>query len=284
MIRAIALCVMFCSISSIRAESIVAPAAKCTRADLQSVVDSYVAAVKKGAPSNMPLAQKAKYIENMKETAIGKGIWQTALDIDFHRSLLDVDSCETFTEVIHTNKSHPYVLGTRLKVVDGIVSEIETLVTQKGDWLFNADNYLMYSQKEKWDVIPAGQRSDRQALINAAAAYFDLFSAKTSKVPWGTPCARLEGGIYTSKSFDDPKGSCNVGITPDPKVKLTNRHYVVDPEIGAVVGFVHFGNENVPDSHLFRVENGKLRYIHTLTVCLIPNCGFPVNPKIQPPQ
>jgi hypothetical protein len=67
-------------------------------------------------------------------------------------------------------------------------------------------------------------------------------------------------------------------------MKLTNRHYVVDPEIGAVVGFVHFGNENVPDSHLFRVEKGKLRYIHTLTVCLIPNCGFPVNPKIQPPQ
>jgi hypothetical protein len=284
MIRAIVVSAMLLSTSLVRAENISTPAAKCTRAGLQSVVDSYLEAVKKGAPSGMPLASQVKYTENNKETAIGKGILRTALDIDFHRNLLDVDACETFTEAIHTNKSHPYVIGTRLKVVDGKISEIETLATNKGDWLFNADNYLMYSQKEKWDVIPAGQRSDRQTLINAAAAYFDVFTDVSAKVPWGTPCARLEGGIYTAKNFDDPKASCNVGISPDPKVKLTNRHYVVDPEIGAVVGFVHFGNENVPDSHLFRVENGKLRYIHTLTVCLIPNCGFPVNPKIQPPQ
>jgi hypothetical protein len=284
MIRAIVVFAMLFTTSFVRAETITGSATKCTRAGLQSVVDSYLEAVKKGAPSSMPLASQVKYIENSKETVLGKGFWQTAVDIDFHRSLLDVDACETFTEVIHTNKSHPYVIGTRLKVVDGKIAEIETLATNKGDWLFNADNYLMYSQKEKWDVIPAGQRSDRQTLINAAAAYFDVFTDGSAKVPWGTPCARLEGGLYTTKDFNDPKASCNIGITPDPKVKLTHRHYVVDPEIGAVVGFVHFGNDKVPDSHLFRVENGKLRYIHTLTVCLIPNCGFPVNPKIQPPQ
>lgn len=284
MTRAIVVFVVLFGTSLVQAESPGPPAAKCTRASLQSAVDSYVAALKKGAPSNMPLAPKAKYVENQKETALGQGIWQTALDIDFHRSLLDIDTCETFTEVIRTNKAHPYVLGTRLKVLDGKIAEIVTLVTDKGDWLFNADNYLMYSQKEKWDVIPVGQRSDRQTLINAAAAYFDVFSDKTSKVPWGTPCARLEGGLYTTKDFNDPKASCNIGIPEDGNVKLTNRHYVVDPEIGAVVGFVNFGNDNVPDSHLVRVENGKLRYIHTLTVCLIPNCGFPVNPKMQPPQ
>jgi hypothetical protein len=248
-------------------------------------VDRYIEAVKKGSPSDMPLASHAKYIENTKEIAIGQGIWRTALDVAFHRSLLDVGVCETFTEVIHTSSSHPYVLGTRLKVMGGRISEIETLVTTHGDWLFNADNYLKYSQKENWSLIPAGQQSDRQTLINAASAYFDLFSDSSSKVPWGIPCARLEGGIYTAKNFDDPKASCNVGITPDPKVKITNRHYVVDPDIGAVVGFVSFGGDKgVPDSHLFRVENGKIRYIHTLTVCTIPNCGFPVNPKLKPPQ
>jgi hypothetical protein len=274
--------VMLCSISFVRAETAGRIAPQCTRADLQAVVDRYLDAVKKGTPAIMPLASQVKYMENIQEIALGKGIWQTALDIDFHRSLLDVDACETFTEVIRTNKIHPYVIGTRLKVEGGKISEIETLVTDKNDWLFNADNYLMYSQKEKWDVIPAGQRSDRQTLINAAAAYFDVFTDGSAKVPWGTPCARLEGGLYTTKDFNDPKASCNIGISPDAKVKLTNRHYVVDPEIGAVVGFVRFGNENVPDSHLFRVENGKLRYIHTLTVCLIPNCGFPPLPKMPP--
>lgn len=288
MIRSIAIFVVLCSTSFVRAEtvSLAATAAKtgCTRASLQAAVDSYIEAVKKGSASNMPLTSQAKYIENTKEVKIGQGIWQTALDVAFHRSLLDVDACETFTEVIHTNASHPYVLGTRLRVIDGKISEIVTLVTDKDDWLFNADNYLKYSQKENWSVIPSGERSDRETLINAAAAYFDVFSDASAKVPWGIPCARLEGGIYTARSFDDPKASCNVGITPDPNVKLTSRHYVVDPDIGAVVGFVDFGGKGVPDSHLFRVENGKLRYIHTLTVCTIPNCGFPVNPKMKPPQ
>jgi hypothetical protein len=281
--RAIAITMMLCSVLLVQVESVSAAAAKCTRAELQSAVDSYLAAVKKGNPSSLPLAPQAKYMENIKEIPIGQSILQSALDIDFHRSLLDVDACETFTELIRTNKIHPYVLGTRLKLSNGKISEIETLVTNKGDWLFNADNYLMYSQKEKWDVIPAEKRSDRQTLINAAAAYFDVFSDKNAKVPWGTPCARLEGGIYTAKDFNDPKASCNVGIPEGSNQKLTRRHYVVDPEIGAVVGFVRFGNENVPDSHLFRVENGKIRYIHTLTVCLIPNCGFPPLPK-APPQ
>lgn len=281
--RAIAIFVMVGGIWGIQAERVHAAAVKCTRTELQSAVDSYLAAVKKGNPSGLPLAPQAKYTENIKEMPIAQGILQSGLDIDFHRSLLDVDACETFTELIRTNKIHPYVIGTRLKLSGGKISEIETLVTDKGDWLFNADNYLIYSQKEKWDAIPTERRSDRQTLINAAAAYFDVFSDKNAKVPWGTPCARLEGGIYTAKDFNDPKASCNIGIPENSSQQLTRRHYVADPEIGAVVGFVRFGNENVPDSHLFRLENGKIRYIHTLTVCLIPNCGFPPLPK-TPPQ
>jgi hypothetical protein len=41
--------------------------------------------------------------------------------------------------------------------------------------------------------------------------------------------------------------------------------------MGAVVAFCTFGAGNAaggsgaPDTHLFRVENGKLRYVHTLT-------------------
>jgi hypothetical protein len=43
-------------------------------------------------------------------------------------------------------------------------------------------------------------------------------------------------------------------------VQLTNRRFISDPEIGAVVGFIRWPS-GVPDSHLFRVENGKLRLI-----------------------
>lgn len=286
MIRAIAMLALICSPLSLWAETIPLTAAKtgCTRANLQKKVDKYLNALKKGTPFRMPLASGAKYIENRKEIPFGQGIWQTALHIDFHRSLLDVDSCETFTEIISANTSHPYVLGTRLKIAGKKISEVEALVTGKNDWLFNADNYLKYSSQEKWDILPAAQRTDRETLIKVANAYFDVFSDRSasSRVPWNIPCARLEGGAYTNPK-GDPKATCTGGPPLEGTLKITNRRFIVDLDMGTVVGMVDFGEKNGwPDTHTFRLENGKLRYVHTLTVC--PNgCTLPApKEKVKP--
>jgi hypothetical protein len=287
MIRAIAMFALLCSPLSLRAETVLPTSAKagCTRAGLQKTVDKYLDALKKGNPSLMPLASGAKYIENRKEILFGQGIWQTALDIDFHRSLLDVETCETFTEIIDANSNHPYVLGTRLKIADNKITEAEALVTDKNDWLFNAGNYLKYSSQEKWDILPAAQRSDRQTLINAANAYFDIFSDRSasSRVPWNIPCARLEGGAYTNPN-GDPKAVCTGGSPLEGSLQIANRRFIVDLDMGTVVGLVDFGEKNGwPDTHTFRLENGKVRYVHTLTVC--PNgCELPAPKEKAKPQ
>jgi hypothetical protein len=277
MIRAIAVFALFCSLSSVPST---AAAAGCTRASLQATVDKYLDALKQGTPSMMPLASQVKYIERRKETPLGEGVWQAPLAIDFARSLLDVDICETYTEIISAKTSHPYVIGTRLKVVDDKIAEIESLVSDKNDWLFNADNYLKYSSTEKWDTIPADKRTDRQTLIKVASDYFDIFQDYSAfpKVPWGTPCVRIEGGMYTNMQ-NDPNPSCTVGVPKGGGVPMTNRRYIVDVDMGAVVGQVDFGGEKgLWDAHTFRLENGKLRYVHVITLC--PNgC-----PKIPIPQ
>jgi hypothetical protein len=247
--------------------------AACTRADLQSAVDNYLTAQRNGKPDQLALGPSAKYIENTESSPFDKGILKSALKIDFSRSLLDTTICETFTEVIVTDKSHPYVLGVRTKVANKKIAELETLVTDADDWLFNADNYLKYSSSENWGVIAAPARDTRQTLIAAATAYFDVFDDNNVKVPWGTPCNRLEGGMRTGRGA--PDDSCNVGVPSG--MKLTKIRFIADPEIGAVVGFIRWPT-TVPDSHLFRVENGKLRFVHSLTVCIVPNCGFAQRP------
>ncbi|MEI9964970.1 MAG: hypothetical protein WDM92_09925 [Caulobacteraceae bacterium] len=250
----------------------------CTRAELQAATDSYIAAQEKGDPSLMALAAPVAYSEQRKPADIKTGVLSTPQTIDFHHSLLDVDTCQTFTEVIITDPKHPYVLGTRLKVDGGKVSEIETLVTDEGDWLFSPTHTLKWQRVEDWGVLPPAERSDRATLIAAANAYFDLFMDKSVKVPWGTPCDRLEGGLYTGNG--GPNDSCNVGVPSG--VKLVDRRFIVDPDIGAVVGLISFGAANgLPDSHLFRVVNGKIRYVHTITVCSTPNCGFPIPAQLK---
>jgi len=282
MIRGIVLLALLCSTPSLWAETILQTAATagCTRASLQAVANKYVQALKSGDVSRMPLAAGAKYNENRKEMPFGQGIWQQPLHVDFHRNLTDVETCETFTEIINATGSHPYVIGTRLKIVENKISEVESLVTDQDDWLFNAANYLKYSSQEKWDILPASERSDRQTLIKAANAYFDVFAnpSSSSDVPWGIPCARLEGGAYTNPK-GDPNASCTGGPPLQGSVKLVNRRFIVDLDMGTVVGLVDFGERNGwPDSHIFRLENGKVRYVHTLTVCPV-NCNLPAPPK-----
>ena len=246
----------------------------CTREGLKAATDLYIAAQTKGDTTGLPLATGLGYVENFKTTNINEGLIKTAMKIDHHRSLLDTSTCQTFTEVIVSDKSNPYALGTRLRVNHGLIAEIEMLWTTTGYWLFNADNYLKYSSSEDWGVIPAAKRDSRATLVSAANAYLDAFlEGKKDLVPWGYPCNRTEGGMHTGKGAADD--SCDVGVPSG--VNIANRHFVVDETIGAVVAFCTFGAGNAnggsgsPDTHLFRVESGKLKYVHTLTHLLQAN-------------
>lgn len=234
----------------------------CTRAGLQYATNLYLKAQEKGNPGSLPLAKGLAYIENMKEVNIKDGLIQKPLQISFHRTLIDTATCQTFTEVIDASKTDPYVVGTRLRINHDLIAEIEMLITHKGDWLFNAQNYLKYSSSENWGEIPASQRDTRATLEYAANAYLDAFLQKKGDlVPWGYPCERTEGGMRTGKGL--PTDTCEVGVPSG--VNIVDRRFIVDPTIGAVQVFCRFDVNGVPDSHLFRIQHGKLRYVHTLT-------------------
>jgi hypothetical protein len=246
----------------------------CSREGLLRAVDLYITAQTKGDTSSMPLPTGLGYWENAAPADINNGLIKTPMKIDHHRSLLDPVTCQTFTEVIVTDKEKSYVLGTRLRVNREKIAEIAILWTTTGYWLFNADNYLKYASTEKWDTIPADKRDTRDTLVAAANAYLDAFlEGKKDLVPWGYPCNRTEGGAHTGNG--SPTDSCDVGVPSG--VNIANRRFVVDPTIGSVVVFCTFGAGNAaggsgaPDTHLFRVENGKLRYVHTLTHLLQAN-------------
>jgi len=260
--------------AALLAPSVSAAQVSCSRDGLQRATDLYIAAQSKGDTSGLPLATGLGYMENAALAKIDDGLIKTAMKIDHHRSLLDPSTCQTFTEAIVTNKEKPYVLGTRLRVNRDKIAEIEILWTTTGYWLFNADTYLKWSSTEKWDVIPANQRDTRNTLVAAANAYLDAFlEGKKDLVPWGYPCNRTEGGMHTGNG--SPTDSCDVGVPSG--VNIANRRFIVDETIGSVVVFCTFGAGSVgggsgaPDTHLFRVENGKLRYVHTLTHLLQSN-------------
>jgi hypothetical protein len=278
MIRAIvSIAILLSSTTFLRAQS------TCTRTMLQTAADSYIAAQKAGDLSKMSFAPKVKYFENMSEVAKEKGLWNTPLPIALNRSIYDVVRCKTFSEVIVTEGGHEYVIGTRLTVKDGKVTEIDSLVTKEGDWLFNGKDYLKYSSAEDWSILPKKKQVSRQALVDAGNQYFDaVFLDSDIKAPWGSPCARLEGGAYTNTKKEN-KDTCKVnGAISGGGLFIVNRTFVIDEEMGVANVFCRFGNNTgLPDSHTFRLVAGKYRAIHTITV---NNTGKKIEISNTPPK
>jgi len=254
--------------------------AECSREMLRKLTDTYVKAQSAGKPAMLPLAKGASYAENDQAMDIGKGVLAGALKVDFTRSFHDTTQCATFTEVVAATDPHPYVIHTRMEVTNGgKVSKIESVVTDDGDWMFGAAEHLAVTRSQNWDEIPKDKRDTRAVIQAAADAYLDNWGDPALPVPHGTPCARLEGRINTGAR--NPEGNtCNMGAFPQ-KLKVGHRRYVIDETVGAVSVFHNFPwidagipvDPGTPASQMFRVEGGKNRYIHEVTVCTTPNCG-----------
>lgn len=252
--------------------------AACKEAKLRQATQRYIAAQSLGNIKYMSLVEGATtYTENDTPTNISAGILSQKLKIDHSQSIYDSTGCAAYTELVVTDASHPYVIGTQQRLnVNGTVAHVETLVTDAGDWLFNAAHVLYYRLKEDREVIATDRRDSREVLQAAADAYFDAFrNGNGSSVPWGTPCSRIEGGLNTAAN-----GSCNAGVPSG--VDIVDRRYVIDEAMGTVSGFSSFGASRLPDSHEFRIESGKIVGVHTLTVCADqPMCGFELSGEMK---
>ncbi|HWK42732.1 MAG TPA: hypothetical protein VNR60_12485 [Croceibacterium sp.] len=236
----------------------------CTRDELKAATGAYVEAQRTGDISKLALDPKVHFLTNMQTVERSAGLWNTALPIANAMSFHDDRRCKTFTEIIVTEGGKPYVIGTRLYVHQGKVIRVDSIVTQTGDWLFNANAFLKYTKQEDWTPLFKYQLTSPSEMIRGANAYLDGFADKFTDIPWGTPCSRLEGGAYTNRD-NDPHASCELGMPPGV-LYITHRDYLIDEEMGVINVFCRFGGrENAPDSHTFRYIDGKFRLIHTLT-------------------
>ncbi|KAF2034787.1 hypothetical protein EK21DRAFT_97414 [Setomelanomma holmii] len=212
--------------------------AACTRETLKSATGALLTAQTAGQTS---FAANATYTENRKKVDIKSSILSKALKIDHVRAQHDVSQCAAFSEFIVTNSAAPYVIASQLRLdnTTNAVAKIDSI-----------------------DPIPAEKRDSRAAIQAAGDTYCDTFNDKSVKVPWGGPCARLEGGSYTDKG--QANDTCDVGIPSG--VTVVNRQYVIDDEYGTVDIIMDFGGTQgnvgaagLPNSHEFRLEGGKIR-------------------------
>lgn len=239
-----------------------AAAQRCTPVELNDRAASYIS-VQSGGVRPLPEGPQAfgngvalvgwgGYLENFD--SVSDRLIRKPMEISHDRTLLDTVSCETFTELIGTIDEKPYALGTRLGTARNNSAEIEMIWATTGHQGFDLERYLRAAKSEDWSTIPPSQRDTRKTLEALANSYLDaLLLGKATVAPWGATC-----------------NSCQVGL-PVPAVNIANRRYVIDETLGAVAVICTFGAApdsgriRTPDVHLFRIESGKVRYVHAIT-------------------
>jgi hypothetical protein len=238
----------------------------CTRESLKAVTDKFLAALEAHNPAGLPLAASVKYTENGILVAIGNGAWKTAGKTTFKRGMVDTQKCGTHTQAVIDESGKPMLYGVRLKVNQGKISEIESIVV-RGKEVLNVQA-ILDSKDQDWEgILPPEQRSSRLAMMAAADDYFELFvktkKQKVSELVYSKPCDRWENGMQTTK------GGMNQGVPmPEHNCSPKNfsdmihspRRFLVDEETGVVVAYTLF-DKVWPDFHMFKMKNGYVELI-----------------------
>jgi hypothetical protein len=195
----------------------------------------------------------------------------------------------------------PALLGLRLKVQGGKVTEAEHLVvwTVRDDFLKN----LQTPRKAFAVPVPADYRDTRASLLRIGATYYDALDDNNGQLaPFADDCIRFENGMQTARdtrtAYPMMFGSVGLGCAAQLDTnsfeyitRIDNRRvWIADEETGLAFGLSHFrhamekkefrlrgipGVETItldynafdmPAAHIFKIWGGRIHEIEAIGV------------------
>jgi len=258
----------------------------CNRACLTGFVDTYFNALAANSPGAVPLAANARITTNGRVMRLNEAFWASAERAVYRFDIVNERLGDTGTEAVILNADGSKTMYmVRLKVLDGKISEVETIKANKGeaDRLWNPDNLTAVSPALQLTIREADQDS-HYALIAAAESYWRAFQTN------GTPDYHPASLLPDSKRFEN--GVQTTGLVRDGAYVSTaqgfdqgrfigrniwdRRYPVVDAERGIVLSIVRFGLKDGMKSQstatandrlvaeFFAVKSGRIQEIHAV--------------------
>jgi len=218
----------------------------CGRTLLRSAVDTYFKALAAKDPSMLAMAPGVKFTENGRAARLGEdGLWKNAGSVKYSQSALDTELCSSATQAVVPEGSTDLPVALRLKLVEGKITEIETIVVRAGDYKVSGSTFasnpeaiVAANTTVKWETaVPADQRNTRAELIGWIDKYYKQFpSGVCNTVP---DCRRLENGGGNFKCSEG--ASCSTSPPASGgSLALVPRLELADVETGIGVGFTMF--------------------------------------------
>ena len=287
----------------------------CDRACLYGFMDRYLDALVRKDPSRLPWAPRARFTENNVELSIGDGLWGTVTGLgDYKLKFADVSTGQVgfYGVVKETVTSSGF--SVRMKVEDGKVSELETVILRVADMGAlgpgeNPFNRGVFVDKPiLLENVPANLRRPRERMISLADGYFDTLQLNdgTLFTEFDPACNRTENGLQTTNNPAKPLGYYSaLGCAEQFKLGIyryddrlrARRFPLVDEERGLVLamGFIdhsgRLGSYKLTDGttlespirrphsfhlmELFKIVDGKLRQVEALFIAVPYNMPSP---------
>jgi dienelactone hydrolase len=243
--------------------------AACDRVCLTGFIEQYLTALKAHDPSKLAVAPDVKFTENTVPLALGEGLWKTVTSVEPYR-IVAADPAAGQVAYFGTIKENGKLnmLGVRLKVAGGRITEIETGVSRNNPFL-EPEN-LHAPRPGLLEPVPPAERSSRDRMIAIADGYFDGIENRTDEgVAFSDYCTRVENGVLTAAGRVPP------GMKPRTDAELLNcatqfrlaatftdvidprRYEVIDENLGIVMGVFAFNLTGTRTT--VRLSNGTTR-------------------------
>jgi hypothetical protein len=171
------------------------------RAQLYAVLDNYLAALKARDPLRVKWAPMVRNTENNVALMVGDGLWGTITGLgpyDLRFADPVTGQVALFTTVTETRETSAMTL--RLRVVDGKVTEAETLVVRQSDSGIRFEGQKFEDKPVMNELLPAVQRLPRARMVALANGYFDTLQLNdgTLFTKFHPDCNRVENGVQTT--------------------------------------------------------------------------------------
>jgi hypothetical protein len=193
---------------------------KSDRQGLLDLMQKYLAALVAHDPKAVPFAEKVKFMESTAEIPVGEGLWITASGGPgpFQIYAADPVSEEVACLVTMKEVNKDILLGARLKVVNGKITEAEHLVVR--DSLANQlkSGTLVKPRPAFLEELAPADKTPREEMLKAGAAYYAALTGEDGKLaPFAGDCERRENGMTAAGTRE--KTSPMPITATDPEMK-----------------------------------------------------------------
>ena len=242
--------------------------AACDRACLTEVIDAYFAALIANDAGALRQAARARITENGAEKKLADTFWDGAQAVVYRFDIVNTLRGDTGTESVIANADGSKTMHMlRLKVVNGAITEIETIKANRGeaDRLWDPDRLVSVSPDLQLSIREA-ERDSYYGLIAAAEGYWRAFQTNGTPdyhpAPLMPDARRFENGLQTTGLVRDGQFvSAQSGFDAGRFVNrnIWDRRYpVVDEERGIVLSIVRFGIKGGAQSQSTATTNDRL--------------------------